>query len=199
FPVFVATLDTSPIESLFMFLALISLKWLNLLTKMYPFFYNRKDTELQLKLGMIGIKLVTLISLLFVDLRIPSIIITIIASIGAAQFVAGKIYFQQFFKWETMIEKEERRMQKVYQLIQMFVDVPHLKTRIRRLKGLDKPLNWFSKRYPNAPYYYILRTITRNSEYSMLILRVTIVGAILLAVTESFATGMLLGLLFLYV
>src|SRR5699024_4054651 len=117
FPVFVATLDTNPIESLFMFLALISLKWLNLLTKMYPFFYNRKDTELQLKLGMIGIKLVTLISLLFVDLRIPSIIITIIASIGAAQFVAGKIYFQQFFKWETMIEKEERRMQKVYQSI----------------------------------------------------------------------------------
>ena len=199
FPVFVATLDTSPIESLFIFLALISLKWLNLLTKMYPFFYNQKEDERKLKLGMIGIKFLTLTSLLFVNLRITTIIITLMAVISAVQFFKGKIYFKQFFKWETMIEKEERRMQKIYQLMQMLIDVPHLKTKIRRLKGFDKTLNWLSNRSPTAPYYYILRTITRNSEYSMLILRVTIVGGILLAVTESFTTGMLLGLLFLYV
>ena len=199
FPVFVTTLDTKTIESVFIFLTLVSLKWLNLLMKIYPFFYNRKEDERKLKFGLIAIKLLTLLSILFVHLRITALIITLIAGLSAVQFFRGKIYFKQFFKWETMIENEERRMQNIYQLIQMFVDVPHLKTKIRRLKGLDKPLNWFSKHYPTAPYYYILRTITRNSEYSLLILRVTIVGALLLAVTESFATGMLLGLLFLYV
>src|SRR5699024_12396905 len=97
---------------------------------------------------MIAIKFLTLTSLLFVNLRITTIIITLMAVISAVQFFKGKIYFKKFFKWETMIEKEERRMQKIYQLIQMFIDVPHLKTKIRRLKGLDKPLNWLSNRYP---------------------------------------------------
>ena len=199
FPIFVTTLDTNTMESLFIFLTLVSLKWLNLLTKMYPFFYSQKENERKLKLAMVGIKLLTLTSLLFINLPITAILITLVAVIGAIQFLTGKMYFKQFFKWETMIETEERRMQKIYQLIQMFVDVPQLKTKIRRLKVLDKPLNWLSERYPTAPYYYILRIITRNSEYSLLILRVTIVGAILLAVTESFATGLILGLLFLYV
>src|SRR5699024_11660111 len=95
--VFVATLDTNPIESLFIFLALISLKWLNLLTKMYPFFYNQKEDERKLKLGMMGIKFLTLTSLLFVNLRITTIIITLMAVISAVQFFKGKIYFKQFF------------------------------------------------------------------------------------------------------
>src|SRR5690625_3885603 len=115
---------------------------------MYPFFHNQKVNEHKVQVGLIGIKFLTLTSLLFVNLRITTIIITIKAVISAVQFLKGKIYFKQFFKWETMIEKEERQMQKIYQLIQMFIDVPHLKTKIRRLKGLDKPLNWLSNRYP---------------------------------------------------
>lgn len=199
FPIFVTTLNAKTIDSLFIFLTLASLKWLNLLTKIYPFFYNRQENERKLNIIMFAVKLFALISLLFIHIQLTAIILTLIALFGAYQFFAEKIYFNQFFKWETMIEKEERRLQRMYRFIQMFVDVPHIKTRIRRLKWLDKPLNWLSQRYPTAPYYYILRTITRNSEYSLLILRVTIIGAILLAVTESFATGLLLGLLFLYV
>src|SRR5699024_2620355 len=209
---------------------LTSLKWLSLLTKIYPFFYNRQENERKLNIIMYTIKLVALISLLFIHIQLSAtiitiaalfsaykffddriyiiqflyceiiislliihyilteIIITISALFSSYQFFADRIYFSQFFKWEIMIEKEEQRLQRIYRFIQMFVDVPHIKTRIRRLKWLDRPLNWFSQHYPTAPYYYILRTMTRNSEYSLLILRVTIIGAILLAVTESFAT-----------
>lgn len=199
FPIFVTTLDAKTLDSLYVFLTLTSLKWLSLLTKIYPFFYNRQENERKLNIIMYTIKLVALISLLFIHIQLTATIITIAALFSAYQFFAERIYFSQFFKWEIMIEKEEQRLQRIYRFIQMFVDVPHIKTRIRRLKWLDRPLNWFSQHYPTAPYYYILRTMTRNSEYSLLILRVTIVGAILLAVTESFATGLLLGLLFLYI
>lgn len=199
FPIFVTTLNVSTTDSIFIFLTLASLKWLNLLTKIYPFFYTHQKQEFKLEFSMQLIKILTLVSLLFIQIRTTAIIITAIALFSAYQFFTEKIYFNQFFKWEIMIEKEERRMQRIYRFIQMFVDVPHMKTRIRRLAWLDKPLNWLSQHYPTAPYYYILRTVTRNSEYSLLILRVTIVGMLLLAVTESFGTVLLLGILFLYI
>lgn len=110
-----------------------------------------------------------------------------------------KILFNKVFKWETMIEAEENRMQRIYRLIQMFVNVPHMEPKIHRLPWLDGALNALTKRYEKAPYYYILRTVARNPEYSLLILRVSVIGMLLLAVTESFLISSLLMVLFLYV
>lgn len=198
FPIFVATLNVETSASLFIFATLASLKGLNLLVKIQPFFQSDETKVRKNKQLFQVIKLIVIFSLLFIHIEGTAIVVTLFALFAAYQFFTEKLYFQHFFKWETMIEKEEQRLQRIYRFIQMFVNVPHMETKIRRLSWLDKPLAWLSKRYPKAPYYFILRTTARNTEYSLLILRVTIIGMLLLAVTASFPTGILLMVLFLY-
>src|SRR5699024_4482610 len=93
FPIFVTTLDVSTTDSLFIFLTLASLKWLNLLTKIYPFFCTHQKQERKLELAMQVLKILTLISLLFIQIRITVIIITAIALFSAYQFFTEKMYF----------------------------------------------------------------------------------------------------------
>ena len=199
FPIFVTTLNAQTTDSLYIFAALMGLKWLNLLVKINPFFNNDKESTQKLKWGMQAFKLFGILSLLFLSIPLTSLLITGIALINAYAFFMEKILFNKVFKWETMIEAEENRMQRIYRLIQMFVNVPHMEPKIHRLPWLDGALNAFTKRYKKAPYYYILRTVARNPEYSLLILRVSVIGMLLLAVTESFLISSLLMVLFLYV
>lgn len=198
FPIFVTTLDASTSDSLFIFATLMALKWLNLLVKIQPFFHNDKENARKLKWGMHAFKLLGILSLLFFHIQLTAILIGITALINAYFFFTEKIFFNHVFKWETMIEAEENRMQRIYRFIQMFVNVPHVEAKIYRLPWLDRFLDSFTKRYQKAPYYYILRTVARNPEYSMLILRVSMIGMLLLAVTESFLISSLLMVLFLY-
>ena len=199
FPIFVTTRNASTEDSLYIFAALMGLKWLNLLVKINPFFNNDKETTQKLKWRMHAFKLFGILSLLFLSIPLTTIVITAIAVISAYAFFTEKIFFDKVFKWETMIEAEENRMQRIYRFIQMFVNVPHMEPKTHRLPWLDGALNTLSKRYEKAPYYFILRTVARNPEYSLLILRVSIIGMILLAVTESFIISSLLMVLFLYV
>ena len=199
FPIFVTTRNASTQDSLYIFAALMGLKWVNLLVKINPYFNNDKESNQKLKWSMHAFKLFGILSLLFLSIPLTTVLITAIALISAYAFFTEEIFFEKVFKWETMIEAEENRMQRIYRFIQMFVNVPHMQPKIHRLPWLDGALNTFTKRYEKAPYYFILRTVARNPEYSMLILRVSVIGMILLSVTESFLISSLLMVLFLYV
>lgn len=198
FPIFVLTKDASTIDSLFIFLTLASLKGLNLLLKIFPFFISNREQGRKYKLGLFVLKIITLFSLFFIHIKITAVLISVVAVYLAFLFVTEKMYFNHFFKWETMIAAEERRLQGIYRFIEMFVTVPKLETRIHRLPWLDHVLNWLSVRYPEAPYYYVLRIVSRNAEYSLLVLRVILVGGILLAVTDVLVVSLILVLLFIY-
>ena len=98
-----------------------------------------------------------------------------------------------------MITAEDQRMQKLYRFIGMFANVPNIQTPIRRLAWLDTTLDRLTKRHPTASYYYILRLAIRNTEYSLMILRATLIGAIILAFTNNVILSVVIVILFLYI
>jgi ABC-2 type transport system permease protein len=196
FPIFVTTIDAQTYELFLIFLTLAGLKWLNMLTRIAPFFEMEENNS---RLLLTGVKILAIIGLLFINIPITTLLVVALAVYSAYQFFSEKIYFNHLFRWESMIQAEEKRMQQLYRFIGLFTNVPTIETNIKRLPWLDKILETLSKRNPKAPYYYILRTVTRNTEYSLLILRATIVGVLVLAVTGTVFISLVLVLLFLYI
>jgi len=199
FPIFVTTFNAETLDLFFIFLALAGLKWLNYLVKIRPFFEKSAGQKRQRQWMLTGIKLLTIFSLTFISIKLTAVIIAGFATYTAYLFATNKLYFNHLFQWETMIQAEEKRRQRLYRFIGMFTDVPQIDTSIKRLPWLDGVLNSLSKRNDSAPYYYVLRTAIRNTDYSMLIVRATIVGSILLLVTNNTSISIVLLLLFLYI
>jgi len=199
FPIFVATFNAETIDVLFIFLALSCLKWLNYLVKIAPFFENNPARNRKKQLVFAGVKLITIVSLAFINIKITAVIITGLVLYTVYLFATNKIYSDQVIKWETMIQAEEKRRQRLFRFIGMFTEVPKIETSIKRLPWLDGVLDSLSKRTQNAPYYYVLRLAARNTDYSMLVIRATIVGSILLLLTANLTISVVLLLLFLYI
>lgn len=199
FPIFVTTLDAPTTDLLFIFLTLAGLKWLNTLTKVAPYFEMTQKKLTRYRIANTTLKLLAIVGLTFIHLQLTTLVIVALAIYTGFLFFEEKLFFENLFEWETMIQAEENRMQRLYRFIGMFTNVPNIQTNIKRLPWLDPALDFLSKRNPTAPYYYVLRTTTRNTDYSMLVIRATVVGAILLAVTGSLMIAVALTLLFLYI
>lgn len=199
FPIFVSTMHTEPIDMAFVFLALASLKALNALYKLQPFFEIEEESQKKIQLLWNIVKLGTVIGLLFIQIQLFAIMILIIAGLVWSQFYKGHLYINRLINWDRMINAEDQRMQKLYRFIGMFASVPNIQTPIKRLAWLDTTLDRLTKSNPTASYYYILRLAIRNTEYSLMILRATIVGAIILAFTHNILLSTLMMVLFLYI
>ena len=199
FPIFVSTMHTEPIDMAFVFLALASLKALKALYKLQPFFEIEEESQKKIQLLWNIVKLGTVIGLLFIQIQLFAIMILIIAGLVWSQFYKGHLYINRLINWDRMINAEDQRMQKLYRFIGMFASVPNIQTPIKRLAWLDTTLDRLTKSNPTASYYYILRLAIRNTEYSLMILRATIVGAIILAFTHNILLSTLVMVLFLYI
>ena len=199
FPIFVSTTHAEPIDMAFIFLTLASLKGLNALFQLMPFFEISDETQKKSQVIWFLVKLGTLVGLFFIQIKLTAIIILIITALSWFQFYSEKLYLNKLFNWERMITAEDQRMQKLYRFIGMFANVPNIQTPIRRLAWLDTTLDRLTKRHPTASYYYILRLAIRNTEYSLMILRATLVGAIILAFTNTIILSAVIVLLFLYI
>lgn len=125
--------------------------------------------------------------------------------IGATLLIMGAFTFychgavqNNPLRWELLIEKEQGRMQIFYHAANMFTDVPHLKGRVKRRQWLD-PL-FSSIPYESAQTYDFLfaRTVVRTSEFSGLIVRLTVIPSILVFFTGSLYFSLAISLLFLY-
>lgn len=198
FPIIVQVKEATVAEGILLFLGLASLKWLNLLVKIYPYFYQSNEDYQKYKIAMYLVTLITIYSMNFIIINITALVAVFFAVGGVILFLTGRIYFDHLLKWDTMINIEEARLHKLYRFIQIFMDVPHMETNIRRLSSMDKLLDWFSLRYPQAPYYYLIRTVIRNTEYSLLVLRLTVIGVFFLIVTNSYLFSVGLTLIFIY-
>ena len=199
FPVFVATRHASPVDFIFILSTLAGLKWLNLLTRLAAYFEIAPAKRQKYRWITIGIKIFALISLLFLQRLLTAFLVVGLTLVTMYQFFTEQIFFKHLFKWETMIQTEEKRMQRLFRFIGMFTNVPNIETNIKRLPWLDKLLQRLSQGQTNAAYYYVLRVVVRNTDYSLLIIRATIVGGLLLAVTGSLIISAVLVVLFLYI
>lgn len=199
FPIFVSTLHVEVIDMVFIFFTLASLKSLNTLYQLRPFFEMEEETKKKSQIIWTLVKLITITGLLFINIKLTAIIIGVITGLVWFQFHNGKLYLNRLFNWNRMINAEDQRMQKLYRFIGMFASVPNIQTPIKRLAWLDTILDRLTQRNPTASYYYILRLAIRNTEYSLMILRATIVGAIILAFTNNLILSTVMVVLFLYI
>ena len=199
FPIFVSTTHAEPIDMAFIFLTLASLKGLNALFQLMPFFEISDETQKKSQVIWFLVKLGTLVGLLFINIKLIAIIILFVTGLVWFQFYSEKLYLNKLFNWERMITAEDQRMQKLYRFIGMFANVPNIQTPIRRLAWLDKTLDRLTQRHPTASYYYILRLAIRNTEYSLMIIRATLIGAIILAFTNNVMLSVVIVILFLYI
>lgn len=102
--------------------------------------------------------------------------------------------------WELLIEQNYRRMRAFYRLANMFTDVPHLETQVKKRQLLAGLL---TKRLPiqkNTAFLYLYRlTTVRSTDYLGIYLRLLIIGLILVWTVSNSWLMLVFAVLFLYV
>lgn len=108
---------------------------------------------------------------------------------------AGK---QPGIHWELLVEKDLHSMQSFYRFANLFTDVPHLASKVRRR-------DWLSVLFKNAPfeqrasYDYLYRlTFIRSGDYFGMYARLIVIGALAIWFVPNLTMKLLFVLLFLY-
>lgn len=100
--------------------------------------------------------------------------------------------------WDLLILKEQGRLKRIYQLINLFTDVPGISTQVRRRKYLDPLLAKLSYQQKNTYLYLYMRSFLRGTEYSGLFLRLTLIGSVLIGFIQEWPIQLAVGCLFIY-
>lgn len=109
----------------------------------------------------------------------------------------SKQQIKGIFNWQWMIQNEQQRLQSIYSVINLFIDVPQIKGKVYRLKWLDRWLPSIKK--ADGIYDFLfLRSFLRRSEYSGLFLRLLILAGIVQAFLHGFWLSLLVILVFVY-
>lgn len=151
----------------------------------------------------------TVSTLLVLVFAIVSILLALYVSplIGAAAAVLFNFIWKRKavtlkknsrYQWEHMIQKEKERLKVIYSFINLFTDIPALSGSIKRRVYLDPLLNRVPLEHKRTYEYLFSRAIARGSEYSGLIVRLSVIGMVAAALVPNGILNGVLGLLFLY-
>ncbi|SHH05207.1 ABC-2 type transport system permease protein [Virgibacillus chiguensis] len=100
--------------------------------------------------------------------------------------------------WDLLVEKDQSRMQAFYRLANMFADVPHLKSRVKKRHWLVRIVSQvpFTR---TATYDYLYRiTLIRSGDYLGIYMRLVVIGGVLIYVIPPLWLKIIFALLFLY-
>jgi len=100
--------------------------------------------------------------------------------------------------WSKMIDRENARLHRIYQFINLFTDVPEVEAKVRRRKYLDGLLARISFKQENTYLYLFARGALRGAEFGGLFFRLLIVGGVLLFSLNDFRFVLGVSLLFIY-
>ncbi|MFO8069295.1 MAG: ABC transporter permease [Alkalibacterium sp.] len=141
-------------------------------------------------------------------ISLTGIVTSIFISVPIGFFIAlatGGLFFLYVFiytrsenwSWESLIETEQRRTQKIYSIINMFIETPYSKHKVKRLKFLDFFYK-FSVFNQNPEIYFLSRMFVRNYNFSGLYLRLVLIGGIALYFSNNWIINSIISVLFLY-
>ncbi|EXJ22913.1 ABC transporter, permease protein EscB [Alkalibacterium sp. AK22] len=176
------------------YVMLISLKLVDVNSQYQAFKVNQAG-EVHLKWFKEGVMLLSIAVGLFLSL--------VAGTILAAAMLCWSVYqslmsqSQQVWNWEKMIDSEQKRIQALYRLINLFVETPYGSHRVHRLKWLDGAVTLFDRGHsPHA--YYINRVFFRQTSFSGLYLRLLLIGSVFMLFSPAIYLNVLVSLLFLY-
>lgn len=100
--------------------------------------------------------------------------------------------------WNYLIDQENKRQKRIYTFFNLFTDVPQIKSGAKRRKYLDKFL--FKAKYPTSHIYRFLisRAAVRNSEYSGILIRLTLIAMLVIATVRIYWLAVGMAVLFSY-
>ncbi|WP_138419769.1 ABC transporter permease [Aquibacillus sediminis] len=101
--------------------------------------------------------------------------------------------------WDLLVEKDRQRMHTFYRFANLFTDVPHLKTQIKKRHWL---VRWLTSGVPfkqekTFDYLYRITTI-RSGDYLGMYLRLLIIGAVAIYFVPNLWVKVAFSFLFLY-
>lgn len=102
------------------------------------------------------------------------------------------------YQWQQMVTQESQRVQRIYQFINLFTDVPILKSSTKRRRYMDVFLKNSKKEHKNTFYYLYTRAFIRGTEYSGLFFRLAIITIGLTVFVKPFLLNLFLAVVFLY-
>ena len=116
---------------------------------------------------------------------------------------AVAVWFQQHWqrqqiRWREQIALEDNRMLGIYRFFNLFTDVPIVSGTIHRRHYLDGLLRRIPVRHDQAYLYLYSRGMLRGTEFSGLVVRLTVIGMILLAFIQGTWLPVILTALFIY-
>lgn len=139
---------------------------------------------------------------IFISLILNSFVLLVIMLILFG-LIALNNYFlskkQSGLAWDVLVEKDSNRMHLFYRMASMFVEVPHLKAKIKHRKILTKLLE---RRIPfkrEKSFAYLDRlTFIRSNDYISMYIRLIVLGSIVIYFVPSEILKVIMGILFLY-
>lgn len=112
------------------------------------------------------------------------------------------LYIRQYqhtmVSWEGMIAKEQSRLQRIYQFINLFTDVPFIQSKMKRRRYLEGVLRYLPKNQQHTFLHLFVWRFLRSDEFSGQTLRLFIVGGICLVSLDDWRFALVLSLLFIY-
>lgn len=196
-PVLVATSKSIAFTDFFYFaLILWGLKYAQLLLQLMTLFLDgEKSRKITGVVWFVGSLISLIVALYFHPLLggIPMIL-----TLWYVKKASRRLASEKRLDWEKAIRIENKRMKKMYSFFNLFTDVPGLSGTVKRRRYLDGVLNLVKKVPGNTFYYLYTRVFLRGTEYSGLVLRLSVIGGLILGFTEQLWLGVLVGCLFLY-
>ncbi|MGO2565206.1 MAG: ABC transporter permease [Brochothrix thermosphacta] len=137
------------------------------------------------------------VSIVFLIPQWWSLLIGVVLTI-AILWMTMKMSKPYYIKWETLIVKEEARLNRFYRFANMFTDVPHLKNTTKKRAWLNWCYSGIALVQKNTYSYLWRRAFIRTDEFSGLFVRLTLIGLVIIYFMSNATMAILLVLLFSY-
>lgn len=115
--------------------------------------------------------------------------VLMLSLVELVSLIIGKFLVERkpiFYQWNLMVDTEQRRQQRLFRFISLFVDVPFLrKSPAKRRAYLDGVVRLLSPRALHPYRYLLARTVIRSSSYLPLLLQVIVATVIVALVSET--------------
>ncbi|WP_208589991.1 ABC transporter permease [Gracilibacillus suaedae] len=106
---------------------------------------------------------------------------------------------QRALNWDLLIESDYMRMRSFYRLANMFTEVPHMETPVRKRHWLARLLTGSLPFHQKQAYPYLYRlTTVRSGEYLGIYARLLVIGGLLIYFVPNSWLKLVFALLFIY-
>lgn len=126
-----------------------------------------------------------------------SLALAVVVAVGLRWWHA-QMWPHRVIAWRDDVKLEANRMLGIYRFFNLFTDVPMVQGSVKRRRYLDWVLRLLPQDHQHAFGYLFSRGMLRGTEFSGLVARLTVIGAVLLYFIGQGWLAMVLDVVFIY-